>query len=265
MNNDVKSAARTLDLLEIFAALPAPIGVSDLARRLGIPKSSTSLLLRTLLLRGYVTRDGDGLYRQSLARGSMASGPAVARLVGVARPVMASVVKRTGETAFLGIPTADGQVQYIEKVVSPQAIRYDAEIDSPRPARRTSTGRVFLAFATLAAGGAPSSSGSAEPKARRPGDGRELAGVRRDGYAVGLGGHIREAAGVAAPIFGQDGTCIAALNVSAPAWRFDAQRTRIIAAVTSGAGRISRLLGHNGRESGMRGGRPGVPARGDHG
>ena len=82
--NGVKSASRVLDLLEIFAAAPSPLGVSELARRLSIPKSSVSALLRTLLLRGYLERDQHGGYRQSTHPAMALSSPSLARLVTVA-------------------------------------------------------------------------------------------------------------------------------------------------------------------------------------
>ncbi|MBI2529389.1 MAG: helix-turn-helix domain-containing protein [Candidatus Rokubacteria bacterium] len=49
---------RVLDLLEVLAASPEALSLSDLARRLAIPKSSASALLATLARRGYVTRNG---------------------------------------------------------------------------------------------------------------------------------------------------------------------------------------------------------------
>ena len=53
----VKSASRVLDLIEILALTPRALGVTELSQRLGIPKSSTSMLLATLEARGYVMVD----------------------------------------------------------------------------------------------------------------------------------------------------------------------------------------------------------------
>ena len=57
MNELVKSSVRTLELLELFAAVQEPLGVSDVARRLEMPKSSTQALLTTLVARGYLSKD----------------------------------------------------------------------------------------------------------------------------------------------------------------------------------------------------------------
>src|SRR4051794_22701981 len=58
VQSEVKSAARVLDVLELFSAGQDPLSVTDVARKLGIPKSSTQGLLTTLVGRGYLARDG---------------------------------------------------------------------------------------------------------------------------------------------------------------------------------------------------------------
>ncbi len=61
----VKSAVRTIEILEFFAAQQAPAGVTQIAESLGYPQSSTTFLLNTLLDLGYV--DYDGTTRQYCA------------------------------------------------------------------------------------------------------------------------------------------------------------------------------------------------------
>lgn len=60
MNSSVKSASRVLEMLEFLSVTEKPIGVSDVARRLRLPKSSAQALLRTLLGRGYLVHAGLG-------------------------------------------------------------------------------------------------------------------------------------------------------------------------------------------------------------
>jgi len=62
---EVKSAARTLELLELLAARPdRPTRLRELSEQLGMPRSSTYALLRTLVDRGWVHIDSTGtLYR----------------------------------------------------------------------------------------------------------------------------------------------------------------------------------------------------------
>ena len=59
----VKSATRTLDILEWLAQLAEPVGLQTVASHFGFPKSSTLALLGTLTERGYVLRDAHDLYR----------------------------------------------------------------------------------------------------------------------------------------------------------------------------------------------------------
>ena len=51
---EVKSAARILDLLELLSVVPGPMRLTDIARQMNMPKSSTVALLGTLAGRGYV-------------------------------------------------------------------------------------------------------------------------------------------------------------------------------------------------------------------
>src|SRR5688572_15495176 len=68
----VKSALRTLDILELLAQQARPMTAQEIAVTLGIPVSSLSYLLSTLVERGYLDR----------ARREYRLGPAVARLSG---------------------------------------------------------------------------------------------------------------------------------------------------------------------------------------
>lgn len=56
----VKSADRTLEVLESLAAAPARRTLAELARELGVPKSSLHGLLRTMTRRGWVEADPTG-------------------------------------------------------------------------------------------------------------------------------------------------------------------------------------------------------------
>ena len=245
----VKSAMRVLDLLEVLAASPEALNLTDLARRLAIPTSSASALLATLTKRGYVTRNGGSLYRLAESAGRGWVGGPYAGLVNVARPVMNEMVERTGETAFLGTLTPGGHVQYLDKVVSPKVIRYDTEMSQLRPAHATSIGKVMLAFLPDA---------EVAAKLRREGLPQltprtitsrsvfldELARIRRDGVTVNVDERVVGAAGVAAPIRSASGQVIAALNLSAPTARFQQMRAQMTNAVVWGAEEISRHVGY---------------------
>jgi len=68
-----------LDILELLAVDPREIGVSELARRLRIPKSSTHMLLSTLEGRGYLVSDAARRFRLHLRPGRRTRTPPLIR------------------------------------------------------------------------------------------------------------------------------------------------------------------------------------------
>lgn len=262
--NTVKSAARVLDILELIGGSPAPLGVNEIGRRLRIPKSSVSVLLATLMVRGYAEKDARGTYllRHSVPIGGLST----ARLVSLAMPLMKQLVERTGETSYLGVLTPDGLVQYVHKVVSPREVRYDSDIAAPRAAYNISAGRVLLAFQPSAQLAAYLRRIARDPAARRALSSveafrRELTRVRRTLYALSINTRVVGAAGVSAPVFGPQHSVVAALNVTAPTGRFESVRGSMIRGVVETAAELSRLLGGSdgdGRKAGA------MPRQGNH-
>lgn len=90
MNDNVKSAARVLDILELLFRSEEPMALKDLVSILALPKSSAHALLRTLQSRGYVERDAAERYAlaESLRQSSGWIGGPEAHLAAVARPLM---------------------------------------------------------------------------------------------------------------------------------------------------------------------------------
>lgn len=144
----VKSAERVLDLLELLSIVDGPLGVSEIARRLGHPKSSVSLLLGTLEARGYVATEPGRQFRLDPAYRSDEPGwvgGKPAQLARIAVPLMKRMVNAVGESSMLGMLTPECQVQYIAKVISANELRFDPDIRAVRPAVLTSVGLLLLA------------------------------------------------------------------------------------------------------------------------
>src|SRR5262245_35637333 len=141
-----RAAKRALEVIEHVAASPRPVSLSEIAREVGLPKSSAHALIRTLDNEGYLQRD---------VRGEYSLGPRLLRLLGslphrfelprVARPIMQELVDELGETAILGI-LQGSEILYVEQVEAPQVIRYVAPLGEPRPLGVTSIGKVHLAL-----------------------------------------------------------------------------------------------------------------------
>ena len=75
------------------------------------------------------------------------AAPAHRELVEVARPALVDLMRRTGETVFLGALSSDRtSIVYVDKVESDHIIRYAAGVGDRRPLHATSSGKVMLAF-----------------------------------------------------------------------------------------------------------------------
>lgn len=247
----VKSAERVLDVLEMLSLdQERGLRLTDIADMLGIPKSSATMLMKTLDARCYATRGPDGRYRLHalFQHASGWVGGLHARLLHVARPVMAALVERTGETCFLGTLSPDLQVRVLHKVVSPKEVRYDTDDRPLRPAYCTSIGRVQLAFLPAARIEEYLRETRLErftentlttPEALRA----DLAAIRDQGFAESIDTREVGASGVSAPILGRDGAVVAGLNLSAVTQRFLSQHDAMRAAVTEAADAISSHFG----------------------
>ncbi|MGB3289183.1 MAG: IclR family transcriptional regulator [Burkholderiaceae bacterium] len=246
----VKSAERAMDVLELLSLMNEPLGVSEIARRLGHPKSSISLLLNTLEARGYVVAEQGRQFRLNpVYRSEERSwvGGSYAQLLRVAMPLMRKLVDTVGESSMLGMFTSDYETQYIAKIITPKELRCDPDIGVPRPTVLTSAGLVLLAFQpqetiekfllrTTFPKGADGKIITAASLFEK------LETIRRDGYAFNRSVLMEGASGVAAPIFSAGNQIIAAVNVVAPTHRFDKNRDYIRDEVASVAEAITRLI-----------------------
>jgi len=243
----VKSAARVLDVLEMFALTLEPLGVSEVARRLDIPKSSAQSLLTTLSARAYLDRNGSGYALPPTLRGVGWVGGQVARLIRVAQPIMRRIADASGESAFLGVLTPEHMIRYVAKEASTNEVRYDAALSHLRPVYCTSIGLVILAFKPQREGDVLLRDLSLKKITPYTITDRALlrtmlARIRVQGYAEVRNANVNGASGVSAPIFGPDAEVLAGLNLGSPSSRYAKARTRMIREVVEAAGELSRQL-----------------------
>lgn len=217
-----------LRLLRIFEAAAATRDGHTLARissLIGSPKSSMLMLLRPMVASGYLLHM-DGRYRL---------GPAAFRLAAdilstrdfnqLMRPFMEDLVARSRESVFLATIDREARlVAYVERIDSPQAIRYSVPVGSMRPLYCSAAGLVLLAFQndtwceTYLRGTQikPFTPRTVTSKTQIR---QNLERIREEGVAVSVGEAIPGAAGIAAPIVNADGSVSAALLIAAPADR----------------------------------------------
>lgn len=255
LKDQVKSAVRALDVLEVLATSEEGLSLGEVTRLIEAPKSSTLMLLRTLVDRSYVERDHSDRYRISSVLGGHELGwigGQKALLVRKAMPVMRQLTERVRETSLLATLTPDKQVRLLTKVVSPREIRYDAILTKLNPAHQIASGRVQLAYlpareirAYIAkwAKAKVSPTLRVDPQALR----RDLAEVRSAGFALAIDQWEAGATGVSAPIFDAGGGVCAAITIGAVTARFLADREEIVAAVRAAATEITGLNGGTSR------------------
>ncbi|MSQ55238.1 MAG: IclR family transcriptional regulator [Betaproteobacteria bacterium] len=141
----VKSADRTVQILETFAAAGEPLGVSELGRRLAIPVSACYGLLRSLEQRGYLYELGPrkGWYPTlrwlQQARLVAARDPVLERVSSLLDALCAA----TGETVVLG-KRSGSTVTYLNVVESGNPIRYSAQIGDRKPLHSSAAGKALL-------------------------------------------------------------------------------------------------------------------------
>lgn len=243
----VKSAARVLDLLEFLATRSRPARLIDVAAHLGIAKSSAFALLTTVVAKGYVSESETGYALAPGLGGQGWLGGEIARLQGLARPVLAALAERTGETTFIGVLTPTLTVRYLDKAVSPSPVRYDNDLDHDRPAYCTSVGVVLLADRPDAEIDAfldrvPLIHHTPHTIVDRDGIRAMIRGARRDGCISTADGTVLGAEGAAAPVRNAAGRAIAALVAIGLTWRFHPNLDAHLRDVTAAARELSDAL-----------------------
>lgn len=226
---EVKSAVRVLELFELLVEAREPLGVSEIARTLQMPKSSTYMLLATVEGRGYIVDKGGRRFMLHPAlhgTGKHWVGGFRGALLRASRPVMRRLAEFTGESVFLAVLRADEHVEYVEKVVSAHDLRVDARLGTPRLLHATSSGLVLLAWNDAVREDylkqrsypqlTPYTIATADELRRA------LDRVRTQGYAMVRDTNSAHASGISAPLWDMYGTVVAALTLAAPTSRFDA-------------------------------------------
>ncbi|GAA3512071.1 IclR family transcriptional regulator [Actinocatenispora rupis] len=187
--NGVKSARRTIALLEAFAADDAWLSLADLRERTGFPRSSLHGLLRTLADTGWVTTDASGTRFRLGVRALICGTAYLDRdpAVRYATEALEHVRDATGYTAHYA--RRDGtQVVYLETRASRQAAVLVSRVGRTLPAHATALGKALLAeltddevtalLPTVLTARTPRT--VTDPAALRA----ELAATRERGYAV---------------------------------------------------------------------------------
>ena len=252
-DDNVVAITRTADVLSLFARSERrSLGVSEIARALGLSKAVVFRILSSIRPRGFIEVDPD-TRRYALGPEALLLGFAFLENVDarrLARSTLLQLSAATGETAALALRVGWERV-YVDQVTPERDIKMVVPIGKRFPLHAGSSSKAFLAFldnrelerffrqSTLTK---LTPSTISDPAKLRD----DLARIRRQGYATSFGERHAGSASVAVPILDEEGRPTAVLTVCGPADRFgkgiDAAAQLLIEA---GHG-LSRRLGYLG-------------------
>jgi DNA-binding IclR family transcriptional regulator len=251
-SSSIRSMNSVLSTLRVFeeVAMRQPIGVSELSRVTGIPKSSVQRCLITLRQAGWLkVVDPEharwGLTMKALVLGLRSAGEQDLR--ELAGPVIKRLAAETDETVLLGV--RDGEEYLIvAREDSTQLVRVFMEIGTRVPLRASSAGVSIIT--RLEADEIDELLRSelkefADTSMLSPDEMRkEIARTAERGYALDMSSWYRpQVTSIAAAITNAVGRPIAAVTLAIPQMRYDrSQESAFAQMVVAAADEISRLI-----------------------
>lgn len=219
----VKSAMRTLDILEFVVQQRRPMAAHEIATALSIPVSSLAYLLATLCERGYLERSGR----------SYGAGPALARLHPLSvEPTLAERVQPLVRTLRIQLNETAGffvrrgfEIEALASEIGLHALRYTLEVGQRAPLHSFAAGKALLASmapAELDEYLAEAPRHEFTPHTVAEGDAlrAEIAAVRESGISRTQEEHAPGIIGIGRAAIAGDGVAIGAFSVAIPIARF---------------------------------------------
>ncbi len=246
----LSSVTNALRLLKVFSDQESEIGISDLARRIGLAKSTVHRLASSLVEEGMLEQaEKEGKYRLGLALFEL--GALVRRKMDVtaeARHHLKALSERCGETVQLAVLEQSAAL-YINVIESQRALRMSYQVGTRAPLHCTAVGKVLLAHAdsqvfdlTVKNGLPPLTDFSIRQAADLR---RELTGIIHRGYAFEEEEAEPGLRGVAAPVRDFSGEVVAAIGISGPTHRMSKKVLQSHARdLVEVSGMVSQRLGH---------------------
>ncbi|HMA51605.1 MAG TPA: IclR family transcriptional regulator [Magnetospirillaceae bacterium] len=245
----LSSVANAILLMKTFSDEENELGISALADRLGLAKSTVHRLASTLVEQGMLEQNPEtGKYRLGLTVFEL--GSLVRRKIDISReakPWLMALREQTGETVLMSI-LGTGSVVCINFLESQKANRVTSGIGLRKPIHCTAEGKALLAFQpqplierVIEAGlDRRTAKTITDPAALR----EELASIRANGYATDDEEYELGMRSISAPIRDDSGSSTAAVAVAGPAQRLSKKQLLALAdSVILAAKAISARLG----------------------
>jgi DNA-binding IclR family transcriptional regulator len=242
----LQSVSIALGVLDALAAAPE-LSLSELARRVGVAKSTAHRTCAVLTGAGLLTRTPAGKYRLGLRLieyGHLATARSPVGEHGLA--LLVELRAALGETVQIGVP-AGADVVYVERVEGIRALRYSNDNSRRGPVHRSSAGKVLSAFvpgvleARLKAGLPPSTGYTiVVPDVFRA----EIEKVRQRGYARSVDETEIGMSSLAVPVrSAPNGPVVAAISMVGPSSRVSGDtESSNVAALHAAARKLTEAL-----------------------
>ena len=239
---------RAFDVLALLRDEGTPLGVVQIAERLGFTLSTAHRIARALVGEGYLSQD-EGRERYRLGAQALLLGQAAQRSLGIdaVRPVLERLAEGTGESVNLGLLDGD-QVVVVYRVESSQPLRFSMDVGSRIELYASSMGKSLLAFndnladypdrrADSLVRLTPTTHG--DPDSLRA----DLESIRARGWSTDDEESLPAVRCVGAPVLDTSGQARAAVAVQAPAVRMPDERfDELGPVVRRAADELARLL-----------------------
>lgn len=251
--HQVGAAANALfDTIELLAGSARPLGVTEVARTLGLSKARAHRNLRALVARGYARQDAEtGRYTAGVKLVML--GEAVREQFGVgkaARPEMLRLRDATGQAVTTAAPI-DGALTVVELVQGRTVVEFGIRPGTQLAFHASAHGRVALAFGPpelrerVLAAPLPSwtERTTTDPSVLR----EQVEAVRRQGWATADGQVLIGVNALAAPILDHGHNWCGSIALVGSSQFIPAQPDPAqVSEVTQAARRVSQHLGHSG-------------------
>jgi DNA-binding IclR family transcriptional regulator len=252
----IQSIERAVAILNAFSAETPELGVTELAERLALHKSTVHRFLVNLEAAGLVERNTRS-QRYRLGLRIFELGGLVLQQMNLwdeALPFLEGLVRDSGETGHLAVLDS-GEAIYIERVEARRALRIPSAVGRGYPAHATNLGKVLLAYlppedlreVVSARGLAAYTPHTITDPDRLD---AELARIRAQGYAVDNEEYDEGLRCIGAPIQDHTGHVVAALGIGGPVTRVTPARVAELAELVMRAAKgLSRRLGAHQSEA----------------
>jgi len=237
---------KAVDVLFLCRDAAGPVGVTEAARRLGMPKSSAARIVAALVRRGFLRQEGpSGKYALSNIYYSFTSALSERNLlIPRAVPVMEKVFRALRETVHLNV--VDGLERVCVHVLeSPQPLKAVMPVGQRSPLYCGGSSKAILAFSdeetVERVFARPFRKFTGETITGRKAMREEIRRIRERGYAVSHGERVEGITSVSVPVFHPGGQLAGSLTVSVPTARHAGRLTeKILRELSAASAGITR-------------------------